>query len=75
MEPKQGPNKGNAGKGRPKGSRNKTTTALKEAILLAAEGAHKDGSVGYLTWLATDYPGCLCWSLGQGVADHSGWRS
>lgn len=36
--PKQGPNKGNAGKGRPAGSLNKTTRQAKEAIALAAEG-------------------------------------
>ena len=37
-KPKIGKNRGNAGKGRPKGSRNKTTLAAKEAIALAAEG-------------------------------------
>lgn len=37
-EPKLGVNRGNAGKGRPKGSKNKTTTIAKEAIALAAEG-------------------------------------
>ena len=31
-------NRGTAGKGRPRGSRNKTTLAAKEAIALAAEG-------------------------------------
>ena len=31
-------NRGRAGRGRPKGSRNKTTLAAKEAIALAAEG-------------------------------------
>jgi hypothetical protein len=36
--PKKGPNKGNAGKGRPKGALNKTTKAAKDAIALAAEG-------------------------------------
>jgi hypothetical protein len=36
-EPKLGPNKGNAGKGRPKGSQNKTTLIAKEAIATAAE--------------------------------------
>ena len=34
---KIGKNTGNAGKGRPKGSKNKTTVAVKEAIALAAE--------------------------------------
>jgi hypothetical protein len=42
-----------AGPGRPKGSPNKTTAALKEAILMAAEevgadGAGEDGLTGYL---------------------------
>ncbi|MDE2441941.1 MAG: hypothetical protein KGP14_13035 [Betaproteobacteria bacterium] len=46
-----------AGPGRPKGSQNKTTTQLKEAILLAAEkvgedGKGKDGLVGYLQRVA-----------------------
>src|SRR5262249_4441986 len=36
----------NKGRGRPKGSLNKVTLALKEAILAAAEGAHEDGMVG-----------------------------
>jgi hypothetical protein len=47
----------NAGKGRPKGSPNKTTQALKDAILLAAEQSGgnkkgKDGLVGYLKRVA-----------------------
>ena len=37
-----------AGKGRPKGSKNKTTALLKDAILMAANAAHKDGMVSYL---------------------------
>lgn len=44
-ERKVGVNRGNAGKGRPKGSRNKTTVALKEAILAAA-GAHGEDDMG-----------------------------
>ena len=45
------------GPGRPKGSTNKTSGKLKEAILLAAEevgsdGAGKDGLTGYLTHVA-----------------------
>ena len=48
-----------AGKGRPKGSANKTTTALKEAILAAAtesgyDKSGKDGLVGYLKRVADD---------------------
>jgi hypothetical protein len=38
MEPKEGPNRGNAGQGRPKGSENKTTKRTREAIALIAEG-------------------------------------
>ena len=47
-----------AGKGRQKGSVNKTTATLKEAILLAAErvgndGKGKDGLTGYLVHVAS----------------------
>lgn len=47
----------NAGKGRVKGTPNKTTATLKEAILKAAEavgqdGAGKDGLTGYLKHVA-----------------------
>jgi hypothetical protein len=46
---------GLAGPGRPKGSLNKTTTQLKEAILGALEAAGgKEGSVGYLRRLAIE---------------------
>ena len=46
-----------AGPGRPKGSVNRTTGALKEAILIAAEqvgsdGDGKDGLTGYLRHVA-----------------------
>lgn len=36
--PKKGSNRGNAGKGRPKGSLNKTTASAKEAFALAFKG-------------------------------------
>lgn len=36
-DPKVGPNRGNAGKGRPKGAKNKTTKIALDAIALAAE--------------------------------------
>jgi hypothetical protein len=47
----------NAGKGRPKGSANKTTAALKDAILKAAEAVGEDGKgklglEGYLRMVA-----------------------
>lgn len=62
MATKQEPDTGKrkppaAGKGRPKGSANKTTTILKEAILKAAEQSGEDkqgknGLVGYLKRVA-----------------------
>lgn len=56
-KPKEGTNTGNAGKGRPKGSPNRTTVALKEAILLAATEVGEDGRghgalTGYMRGLA-----------------------
>lgn len=50
---------GKPGPGRPKGSENKTTKALKEAILGAAEehgfnGEGEDGLQGYLRKVATE---------------------
>jgi hypothetical protein len=55
------PNTGNAGKGRPKGSPNKISRVLREAILQAAEqhgndGDGKDGLTGYCQFLAKDEP-------------------
>lgn len=59
-------NLGNRGKGRAKGSRNKTTTMLKEAILRAASDAGGDeGLVGYLTAQATENPGPFLALLGK----------
>lgn len=51
-EPKEGVNRGNAGKGRPAGSLNKTTRAAKEAIALAAEGL--GGAERLQAWAAED---------------------
>lgn len=60
----------NAGKGRVKGVPNKTTTALREAILLAAEqvggdGKGKEGTVGYLKLLAMTDPKAFSGLLGK----------
>lgn len=72
QEPKLGPNTGNAGKGRPKGSLNKTTALLKDAILLAAQRAGSigddgdpEGLVRYLTRQALDNPGPFMSLLGK----------
>jgi hypothetical protein len=60
---------GNRGKGRPKGSRNKTTALLKDAILKAAEQAGNkvgdDGLVSYLEQQAEDNPGPFMALLGK----------
>lgn len=54
-----------AGKGRPKGTQNKTTRLLKEAILMAAEEAHPEGLVGYLRQQAMTNPGPFMSLLGK----------
>jgi hypothetical protein len=59
-----------AGMGRPKGSANKTTAHLKDAIIKAAEavGSDKlgtDGLVGYCTYLATEEPKAFAQLLGK----------
>jgi hypothetical protein len=51
-EPKIGGNRGNAGKGRPKGARNKVTTQAKEAIAQAAE--ELGGSDRLVAWVKED---------------------
>ena len=63
-------NRGNAGKGRQKGSKNRTTALLKEAILEAAELCGEDGqgkgeTVGYLKSLAINYPPAFAQLLGK----------
>lgn len=50
-DPKKGPKRGNAGKGRPKGAVNKTTREVKEMILAALEGV---GGIDYLQARAKD---------------------
>ena len=63
-------NRGNAGKGRPKGSPNKITARVREAIVQAAEnhgrdGKGKDGLTGYLTKLAAEEPRAFASLLGR----------
>ena len=52
-EPKVGPNRGNAGKGRPKGSLNKTTQLAKDAI---AEAFNRLGGADRLVEWAQEDP-------------------
>lgn len=65
-EPKLGENRGNAGKGRPKGSPNKITADVKRAILEAAEAAGGEGGmVGYLTLQASENPAAFMTLIGK----------
>lgn len=50
------------GPGRPKGSANKTTTAIKEAVVEAFE---KAGGVDYLVKLASEDPKTFCGLVGK----------
>ena len=73
-EPKLGTNRGNAGKGRPKGSANKTTTEIKEMILAALD---KKGGVDYLVTQAEANPVAFMTLIGKVLplqvnAAHSG---
>jgi len=61
-EPKVGVNTGNAGKGRPKGSENKTTKLLKDAIMGAFEQA---GGEAYLLNIAHEDPKTFVSLLGR----------
>lgn len=55
-----------AGPGRPKGMPNKTTTLLKDALLLAAtQAGGKEGLVGYLQTQAIENPGPVLAQLGK----------
>lgn len=75
-EPKIGQNRGNAGKGRPKGALNKTTTVAKDAIAQAAdqlggtsrlvEWAREDAKNEHAFW-ATIYPKLLPLQVAGGL--------
>ena len=63
---KQRENKPPRSPGRPKGSPNKTTALLKDAILQAAERAgDKEGMIGYLHTQAVANPGPFMGLLGK----------
>lgn len=64
-EPKVGQNTGNRGKGRPKGSPNKTTAIIKDAIIQAATNAGDGDMVEYLTQQARMNPGPFMSLLGK----------
>jgi hypothetical protein len=51
--------------GRKRGTPNKTTAALKDAILTAAEEALPGGKVGYLKWLAKNNSSAFASLLGK----------
>jgi hypothetical protein len=51
--------------GRAKGTPNRTTQTLKDAILAAADEAHPDGKVGYLKWLAVNNSTAFASLLGK----------
>jgi hypothetical protein len=51
--------------GRKMGTPNKTTAALKDAILTAAEDAMPGGKVGHLKWLAKNNSGAFASLLGK----------
>jgi len=54
-----------AGKGRPKGVPNKATAAVKEMVIQALHGAHKDGGVAYLKEQATKNPTAFLTLVGK----------
>lgn len=62
--PKVRQNTGNMGKGRPKGSPNKITTSIKEAIV---EAFDKSGGVEYLVKVAEEDPKTFCGLLGRAL--------
>lgn len=62
MDPKIGKNRGNAGKGRPKGSSNKTTAAVKDMILAALS---KAGGEEYLLAQSASNPTAFLTLVGK----------
>ena len=64
-KPKLGKNTGNMGKGRPKGSPNKATALLKDAILKAATDAGDGDMANYLAMQARTNPGPFLALLGK----------
>ncbi len=61
-EPKVGANRGNAGKGRPKGTPNKTTKQVKEMILAALDTA---GGIDYLVRQSEENPTAFMTLVGK----------
>jgi hypothetical protein len=61
-EPKLGANRGNAGKGRPKGSQNKVTKAIREAV---EQSFAEIGGAAYLVKMATEQPTAYMTLLGK----------
>lgn len=61
-QPKIGPNRGNAGKGRPKGALNKQTAALKDMILTALDDA---GGIDYLVKQSEENPQAFMTLVGK----------
>lgn len=66
-ERKIGTNRGNAGKGRPKGSTNKVTKTIREAIEASFE---KVGGAEYLARMAEDQPSAYMTLLGKVLPAH-----
>lgn len=56
---------GTPGPGRPKGSQNKMTKALKEMILTALDEAHEEGGVAYLKTQAQTNPNAFMALVGK----------
>ena len=57
--------KGTPGPGRPKGSANKTTAAIKEMVIQALNEAHEDGGVAYLKDQAAKNPTAFLTLIGK----------